>query len=230
MNSNFRSAAQAKVEHIHAMGSELGGLYDALWQEVASLHSKWSEYVILFGTKPSRIDLLNQAAPSFFRLIQDALWEDAVLHIARLIDSPMSVGKPNLSVRRIPQLIEDVGLGEKVKTLVDVCLKESEFSRDWRNRHLAHRDLGRAISDNADPLMEGSRAQAKLALQSLACVLNALAEFYLDTSLSFDPGYEPGGAEALLYVLDDGLKYEKARTERIEAGTYHQEDFLPRDL
>ena len=74
------------------MGWELGELYAALWREVAGIHSKWAEYVVLYGTKESRVDLLNRAAPRFARLIQDTLWENTVLHIARLTDPPKSMG------------------------------------------------------------------------------------------------------------------------------------------
>jgi hypothetical protein len=60
---------------------------------------KWGEYVELFGTKPSRIDLRNRAAGGFFRVVQDGLWEDVLLHVARLTDAPRSGGRANLTIR-----------------------------------------------------------------------------------------------------------------------------------
>lgn len=119
------------------MGKDLGALYSALWQEVASIHAKWAQYVVLFGTKPERIELLNKAAPSFFHLVQDTLWENVILHIARLTDSPQSVGKPNLSIKRLPVLISDPKLREKIDSEVSACVSSAEFSRDWRNDGLA---------------------------------------------------------------------------------------------
>lgn len=92
-----RTADQALAENIRVMGKDLGELYSALWQEVAWVHSKWAEYVQLFGVKESRIDLLNRAAPRFARLLQDSLWEDVLLHIARLTDPAKSMGKSNLN-------------------------------------------------------------------------------------------------------------------------------------
>ncbi|HEV2039416.1 MAG TPA: hypothetical protein VGT81_05105, partial [Casimicrobiaceae bacterium] len=65
-----RSADEAKQEYIGAMGDVLGSLYHALWQEVAWRHLKWHEYVELFGTKESRIRLINRAAPTFFRIVE----------------------------------------------------------------------------------------------------------------------------------------------------------------
>src|SRR5437868_4579391 len=85
-NGDSVTADEAKTEYISKMGSDLGEVYHHLWQEVAFVHRKWNEHVELFGMKPSRIDLMNEAAPAFFRMIQDSLWEDTLLHIARLTD------------------------------------------------------------------------------------------------------------------------------------------------
>ena len=41
---------QSKVALMESMGEELGVIYEALWIEVASVHFRWSEYVVLFGT------------------------------------------------------------------------------------------------------------------------------------------------------------------------------------
>lgn len=68
-----RSVDEAKQEYIGAMGDVLGLLYHALWQEVAWLHRKWHEYVELFGTKDSRIHVLNEAAPTFFRIVEHVM-------------------------------------------------------------------------------------------------------------------------------------------------------------
>ncbi|WP_407690639.1 AbiU2 domain-containing protein [Rhodocyclus tenuis] len=70
------------------MGGEIGKVYSALWQEVAWINKKWNQYVELFGTSPERIELLNRAAPSFFRTFQDSLLDDVLLHLARLTDPP----------------------------------------------------------------------------------------------------------------------------------------------
>jgi len=66
------------------MGEALGVQYTQLWQETAQLNIMWKEFIELFGTKPSRIELLNRSAGAFFRMVQDGIWEAIVLHIARL--------------------------------------------------------------------------------------------------------------------------------------------------
>jgi hypothetical protein len=63
--------------------------------------------VVLFGTKPERIDLLNKAAPALFHMIQERLWDTTLLNIVRLTDPPMSAGRSNLTVTRLPSLITE---------------------------------------------------------------------------------------------------------------------------
>jgi hypothetical protein len=87
------------------MGDELGAQYSALWQEVALLYRNWLQYVELFGTKRSRIELLNASAPYFFHMLQEDLWGATLLHIARLTDKSSTRGKKNLTIRNFPDLI-----------------------------------------------------------------------------------------------------------------------------
>ena len=59
-----RSADQAQDRYVSVMGHDLGTLYYALWQEVARSYEKWNEHVELFGTMATRVELLNNAAPT----------------------------------------------------------------------------------------------------------------------------------------------------------------------
>jgi hypothetical protein len=228
--SNHRTAEEVKQHHIEVMGDELGSLYHALWNELAWLYSKWEEYVELFGKKTSRIELINRAAEHFFRIVQDSLWEDALMHIARLTDPPRSAGKDNLTIRELPHLIEDVTLKKRISELIDFAVEKSEFCRDWRNRHIAHKDLGLALKSGAEPLKSASRAKVKDVLSSISDVLNALSIHYMDSTTMFEGICGSGGAVSLLYVLDDGLRIEKERNERRNAGNYCAEDYQARDL
>jgi len=230
VSPRHRTAEESKADHIERMGNELGRLYDALWQEVAWLHVKWREYVTLFGTTPSRIELLNKAAPSFFRVIQDSLWEDVLLHIARLTDSPRSMGKHNLSFRQLAKIALDLNIASQIEKLTAAALETSAFARNWRNRKLAHRDLHLALGQGAEPLPPVSRAQVKEALATLSAILNAVAAHYLDSTTMFDVDTTSQGAEALLYCIDDGLRFEEERHQRISRGECRQDDLQHRSL
>jgi len=81
------SADEIRAHCISVLGPDLGKLHYALWNEIAWLHIKWAQYLALFGTTPERLELLNCAAPLFFRIVQDTLWEDTVLHLTRVTRS-----------------------------------------------------------------------------------------------------------------------------------------------
>jgi hypothetical protein len=224
-----RTAEEAKQNYIAAMGEPLGALFHSLWQELAWLYRKWDNYVQLYGSKASRVDLLNRSAPGFFRVAQDALWEGVLLHIARLTDPPQSVGKPNLTTQRLHQMVSDAAVAQQVKALTDKAIDAATFCRDWRNRRIAHSDLSLALDSQPIPLAPASRQQVAVALDCLVDVLNAVTKHYMDTTSVFDLGWE-GDVGSLLYVLDDGLRAQSERRTRLERGEIHHDDWRPRDL
>lgn len=228
--SGYSTAEEVKQHHIDVMGEDLGSLYHALWNELAWLYSKWGEYVELFGTEPSRIGLINSAAGRFFRMVQDSFWEDFLLHIARLTDPPRTAEKENLTIRKLPDLITDEDLKDRLSSLIDAAVEKADFCRDWRNRHIAHKDLQLAMRTGAEPLMPASRAKVKEVMGSISDILNALSTHYMDSTTMFESIGDSGGALSLLYVLGDGLRAEKERQERLKAGDYREADSQARDL
>lgn len=229
----FQSAEEAKKTNIAKMGEPLGEMYSALWQAVANVHFHWHEYVELFGSKPERITLINRAAPAFFRMLQDELWEMSLLHLARLTDPAKSMDKQdktNLTIQALPALIQDTKTKAQVIQLIDVAVKETTFCRDWRNRRIAHYDLKLALERPTTPLAEGSRADVTRALKALAAVLNGVASHYIQSQTVFDFGGPLGGAVSLLHLLDSGLAAEELRQKRLSDGRPTEEDLIFKDI
>lgn len=228
------TSEEAYQRNIDAMGQNVGSIYSQLWQELVWLYRTWAEYVTLFGTKESRVMLLNSAAPAFTRIVQDSLWDGIILHIARLTDPPKSMGKRNLSVRALEEAVADNALKVKVSSAVEKALDASDFCRAWRNRHLAHRDLHLALRTGGEPLKPASRLKVKEALGALSDVLNVLSRHYFDSTTLFDVdvriGGGPGGAMSLLYYIDMGVEAERLRQGRLESGNFDPTDYRPRDL
>jgi hypothetical protein len=230
MTNSERTAAQAEIDNIAKMGREIGTVYSALWQEVAGIHKKWAQYVELFGTNSARIDLLNQAAPSMFRTVQDTLWEDVLLHLARLTDPPKSMGRANLSVRQLAFLVTGSPIGSNVELRANAALGACEFARDWRNRKLAHHDLELAMGQGVQSLAPASRAAVKVALTALTEVLNTVSAHYGDSTTKFDHGPGSEDAASLLYLLRDGLRSHADRRARIRRGEYQPSDLKHESL
>jgi hypothetical protein len=216
-------AKEIREQHVESMGAELGTVFHELWNECVLLHWKWEEFVTLFGSTPERVELLNRAAGAFFRIVQDTLWEDVLLHISRLTDPPSTFGKENLTLLRLPSIV-DVKVRASVEALIQECLAKCEFARDWRRRRIAHRDLLLALEDSkAVPLAIATRKAAKDAIESVAKVLTAVEVHYEQSNTHYE--LRPlGNAETLLYVIREGIQAETKRRERIESGTYTAED------
>ena len=225
MSKHF-SADQVEQQYVESMGPELGKLFYELWTECAWLHTKWNEHVTLFGSRPERIELLNDTAPIFFRIVQDSLWEDVLLHITRLTDPPKSAGKQNLTLQCLVPLVDDQirpRLMEAVEKLKNTC----DFARDWRMRRIAHRDLALVLGSSASPLAHASRQNVRLALSAIEEFLNLIDMHYRNASNSFEAFAPFGNAEQMLYVLRDGLIAEKQRQARLESGRPEPDDINP---
>jgi hypothetical protein len=226
----YQTAAQAKEKYIAKMGDKLGPQFHELRQEVIYISRKWMEYVALYGTKPSRIQLMNATAPVFFRTIQDVFWDDMLLHIARLTD-PSETGKcSNLTLQNLPDLIADEKLKAKVAPLVKSALDQSGFCRDWRNKLVAHRDLDTAINGTADQISGGSREQVDKLLKTMAEIMDAIELHFMEATTHYRFDGDSGRAKDLLFFLDDGKKRHEERRARILSNKATPDDLAYRDI
>lgn len=220
----------AKQDNIVHMGEELGSLYSELWQEVSRLFIIWGEYVALYGTKPSRVDLINNAAPLFFKVVQVSLWDNTLLAIARITDPTESCRKKNLTIKHLPSLIKDMGLQNKINNHIKTVDCKATFCRDYRNRRLAHNDFDLMMSEQAKPLEPASRKNVIDVLKGIMDVMNTVSIHFMETETPFDHTLNSQGAEDLLYVLDNGLRASTERRLRLESGNPLPNDTVVREL
>jgi hypothetical protein len=225
-----QTAEEFAKSNIAKMGERLGALYSALWQDITTTHFYWLEYVEVFGTKKERIELLNRAAPEFFRMVQDELWHMSLLHLARITDPAFSGStKPNLSIQALSDHITDAKLKGDVEKAVGDALNATEFARDWRNRHIAHRDLNLVLEQSTTPLAGASRTQVNEALKALGEVLNLLEEHYLGSKTYFNLAPTHSGID-MMYALHAGVKAQEERNKRFQDGNPLAGDFDQPDI
>ncbi len=212
------TSAQEQEEYSKVFGPKLGPICYALRDEVTWLHSKWRQYRILFAHSPERIELLNGVAGLFFGMTQRVMWDDVLLHVARLTDPPQSVGKDNLTLRRLPEEIEDCDLRETVDVLIDAMMEKVEFARQLRMRRLAHIDLALALEKPAKPLPESSRQDVESALAAIRGVLNEIDGHYRNAEVGYDHVLTIDDAEALAYHLQVAVDAEERRQNALKRG------------
>ncbi len=209
---------------VPAMSAALRETFEALQNDVLWLHSKWKLYCQLFGD-PATVGILNEAAGFFAYAVQETLWHDVVLHLARLIDPKESFGNENLSLARLVALLDDSSLEAKVAGLLETVKDKCSFVKPWRHKRLAHRDLDHALATAKDPLPGISRADIEAALHAVRELLDAIQLYYEDTSTAYEHVSLPAGdGRGLLVYLKEGVAAEAVRRERFLSGTYTEDD------
>jgi hypothetical protein len=213
---------EVEAEHLAAFGPALGPVYSALSSEVLWLHTKWLDFRQLYAGSAKRIELLNETAPDLFFMLQQVLWRDVLLHIARLTDPATTGKRENLSLLSLPPLLE-CSLNVEVSPLLARTLQKAAFARAYRNKNLAHQDMDHALG-RAEPLNPGCRKDVEDVLACFASVLNAIDSYYCCTTMLYgEPAYL-GDADALIYWLNFGLLMEAKRRKRVEAGSFSPDD------
>jgi hypothetical protein len=220
-------APDPQSNYVEKMGRDLGELFEALSSELAWVHWRWKQYRILFGEKPSQIDLLNESAPLFFRIVHDTLYETTLLGISRLVDRPETMNKQNLTMQRLPPLISDQPLQIETLNLIEKARNTAAFAIDQRNRFIAHRDLKLALGKDTQALEEATRGKVEKSLSALWDVLDRIESAYCKAHSVYDFTPSSADARALLYVIRDGLQRAKERRERWSAGKRHENDINP---
>jgi len=224
MGQRYSSAREVEVEHLSVLGPQLGPVYHALHNEVAWLHAKWKQYCHLYASAET-VDLLNETAGFFFRVVQDVMWNDVMLHVARLMERAELGRKENLVLCRLAGAIEDAALAARVAALVERAKTETAFIRDWRNRRLAHNDLQLALDSGSQPLPDVSHDQMERALAALRAVMNEIQLHYWDSTTDYEFCVAHTDAESLTYYLSVAVKAARKQQERWNRG-----DVLPEDL
>lgn len=228
MTDRYSSAEELLERHIRDMGEELGRVYNALTNEVSWLHVKFGLWRQLYARSPQRVDLLNRAAGHFFGVLQRALVDDVLLHLARLTDRETVGGRATLTIRRLPSAVPEALRGD-VETLVAAARAACDPVRPWRNRRLAHTDLESAISHAIVPGITDTQLEAALA--SFRALLNRIEGHFWQAPTAYELVITPpGDAEALVYYLMRGIRAEERRHERLLEGKPLPEDLEREDL
>jgi AbiU2 len=221
---------EVRRNQIEIMGFELGSYYNSLYNEIIWLHYKWSEFEELYGTKESRIQLINQSAPFFFFIVQKVLWENILLGIARITDPTKSKGKKNITIQALPVLIHDEHLKNKIEISIKIILEKTKFCRDWRNRWISHHDYELSINENVKPLENANRLLVRESLEEIESLINILLKEYFQSTLMLKVIKSSNGSLALLQVLRDGLKEREDNFKRISTKRLEIDDIYPKEI
>jgi hypothetical protein len=180
------------------MGVDLGTAYHHLDQEVDNLAIHWCEFDTLFRDG-SQIDLLNKIASTFFYIVQQLLYQDAMLHLSRLTDPAAQGSYENLTIRRLPALVTDGTFKARLEATVSAAVGACQFARAWRDKRLAHGDFDVITGSARVSLPDVHRDKVARAIDAIGEVLRLLAKEYgTYTKSRTPPRPNPWGAKALV--------------------------------
>ncbi len=212
-----------EIEYRDKLGEEFGAIFHRLRIHWAFSVMRSKEFEALFSDAAT-VELLSAiGGGGFIRDIQNILWDDLILRITRLTDPIQTARKDNLTVRKLPEFCEN-GLRSEVEDLVKSAGQRTAFARDWRNQHISHTDLTRAIDPDVEPLAPASLQQINAALNAIHAVLDRISSCLLNENIRNDIAYRPRASAFVAYSrqLVEAVKYIDSLID--SSGTAHITD------
>ena len=150
----YQTAEEVLGSYVEKMGNELGPVFHHCRQKFIATTRVWDIYCVLFGNR-ERVDLLNRSSGFVAMHLHWQFLGGTILGLLRLLDPPATMGKPNLTLQSLPNLVSDElssDVADRVKSLLNSC----NGLKKVRDKILAHNDFGRATGDD-EPLEIESR-------------------------------------------------------------------------
>jgi hypothetical protein len=201
-----------------AIPIEYRELFTLLSTEVTWLHAKWQIFKQLFAHSDERIAFLNEMAPAFFIVAEDALRDDILLSFARLTD-PRQLGKySNLSLHSLLESM--VSFSPEALVLVsEGLLAELDAVcapiRDIRNRRIGHLDLPTALNAHPTLLPGVSQEMVERALALMRQLLNGIQGHYDKAETAYLDTWLRGDGNDIVFYLEQFEKQRLAEEERL---------------
>lgn len=184
MSDRKKNANEVEREYLEDMGPTFGPVYYNLYKEVVWVHAVWSEILKLFGSKEN-VEILNKYGSFIFRIIEDSLVDQTILHISRLTDPSTTGRNKNISIKCLSNYVDTRIEKEKLEKLIHSAIKKSQFARNHRNKRLAHKDLEFTLSKSKklDPY---DREDIETALHEIRTVMNYIENVYRNHTVIFE--------------------------------------------
>lgn len=207
------NAEETLENYCREYGDELGNALYHLLNDWTELWITWRQFKNLFASNKERVDLLNQAAGSFFARVDSHFLNACISSMCRLTD-PVKTGRnENLTINLLPSLIESKELQEEVALLCKDAFEKSESMRDHRNRRISHNDLAISLRERSD-LQSINLEKMDAAIEAIFVPLNLISIKEVNREISNDVIYPAPDEMSLLLRLFDAFEDETLRRER----------------
>lgn len=201
-------------------GDEYWSLFKTLNNDLTELHIDWRQFRKLFGTNPTRIELLNHIAPGFFSRMQWIILGHVAISISRLFDPATINGRSNVVLAGIIDALKDPSqarLRERLAVMLEELRTLAAPIIKLRHKRLAHRDKQTAMGLESLPGV--SRDLVEKVLSGIRELMNQAQLAIRGSSTLWELSDISNDGDALVY----GLRKAAAFAALIESGV------LPRD-
>lgn len=142
------------------MAITLAALLDEIEQDVLRLSHIWETFRYLFAGKEKHVEVMNAVSGGFFLMIQQLLFDDAILRVSKLTDPAANRQQENMSLERLLQATEwektDPTKWHLYRSRLDAVKAACKPCRDHRNKRVSHKavELFTNTISIHDPMMK----------------------------------------------------------------------------
>ncbi len=163
------------------MSQNLKESYELIKDELIWDSLKWKIYKQIYGRDEETVELINEIAPGCFKIFQDALLNDVIMTLARLVDKSSTSNTKNLTLSRLLEIIQQEGndeilivrLKEKYKKIEEM----TTVIKAERNKRIGHNDL-KSIRSNFVNLVSVSRSNINEIFDDIYDFMNTILSHF----------------------------------------------------
>ncbi len=189
--------------------------FEALRKQVDLVHAYWTMIKDLFGRSEEQLQLLNEAAGSFFFFVQRSFLDSMILGLSRLTDDPGSGDRENLVLQRLATAIGAAGNRDAVRRL-RVPMKRIRVAvadlREYRDTVVAHSDRKTAWGECAPTEIQTKSVEDALA--AIRDFMNEIDAEFHDVTRMYDLITMEGGAPAIVTWLEDAQAFRQSKYKK----------------
>ena len=123
----------------------LAELLDEIEQDIFRLSHIWETFRYLFAKDQKHVDVMNTVSSGFFHMVQQLLFDDAILRVSKLTDPAANRQQENMSLERLLQATEwdktDPKKWQLYRSRLDTVKVACKPCRDHRNKRVSHKAL-----------------------------------------------------------------------------------------
>ena len=197
-------------ELVEALGEEVGTTLYLVECELLALNNDYYWYKALFGTSSERVEILKKAAGSIAAVVDEAMYDEVLARIARLLDRESTFGKKNLSLKRLVMVCEKNqsiarDVINSVKSQIDAIDLEANKICFLRDKALSHNDL-KYVSEDSKGYGRPSRAEINHVIELMERLCNTIRLSKDMPECDYSPAGQKAHDNRLFFALEKGLE------------------------